>query len=161
MVTNKGRLKPKKLASLQQSLSERDLGPYSGGKYASVTGQSVVLQQVLFDELKEGINRETIVVGKVVGVITAADSITSQTLAVVDKTGSCVVVTIYQMASQTAPVIGNSIAIPEPVYQVMNVDTPQQVSLCLGCLSDCLTVIKIFCRVIFHFVVLELTTHCH
>jgi tetratricopeptide (TPR) repeat protein len=78
MVTNKGRLKPKKLASLQQSLSERDLGPYSGGKYASVTGQSVVLQQVLFDELKEGINRETIVVGKVVGVITAADSITSQ-----------------------------------------------------------------------------------
>ena len=71
-------MKPKKLALLQQSLSERDLGPYGGGQYVSAMGQSFVLKQVPFDELKEGVNRETVVLGKVVGVITAADSITSQ-----------------------------------------------------------------------------------
>lgn len=71
-------MKPKKVASLQQSLSEKDLGPYGGGRYVSPTGQTVALKEVAFSQLREGANRETVVLGKVVGVITATDTIAGQ-----------------------------------------------------------------------------------
>ena len=61
----------------------------------------------------------------------------------VDKVGSCVIVTIFHMSSSTAPLIGDSLAIPEPQYQITNVHCPKQVSVSL-CMSVKLSVCLCF-----------------
>jgi hypothetical protein len=48
------------------SLPRQHLGPYGGGRYSSASRGSVSLDEVKsFSELKEGVNENKVVVGKV------------------------------------------------------------------------------------------------
>jgi hypothetical protein len=64
-----GKLKPKRLNTMMSSLKDSDLGPYSGGKYASNSGQTIDLEHVSLNALKVGFNANKVISGKVVGII--------------------------------------------------------------------------------------------
>ena len=61
-----GKLKPKKLQSLVDSLCSSDLGPYAGGSFKGAKGVSVNLSPATIDELRVGSNEERVLSGKVV-----------------------------------------------------------------------------------------------
>ena len=51
------------------SLKDTDLGPYSGGKYVSNSGQTISLEHVTLNGLKVGFNGNKVISGKVVGIV--------------------------------------------------------------------------------------------
>ncbi|KAK5643415.1 hypothetical protein RI129_007260 [Pyrocoelia pectoralis] len=66
-VNNSGRMKAKRLHQITQSIDAKQLGPYSGGTYTSPSGQTTVkLEHIEFEDLKEGLNEEKVILGKVV-----------------------------------------------------------------------------------------------
>ena len=64
-----GKLKPKRLNTMINSLKDADLGPYSGGKYVSNSGQTIGLEHVTLNGLKVGFNANKVISGKVVGIV--------------------------------------------------------------------------------------------
>lgn len=54
---------------MMNSLKESDLGPYSGGKYTSNSGQTINLEHVTLNSLKVGFNANKVISGKVVGIV--------------------------------------------------------------------------------------------
>ena len=65
-LTTQGKLKAKRLQQLMSSFKSSDLGPYGGGSYSAPNGKTVKLQQVPLTGLKDGLNEERVVIGKVV-----------------------------------------------------------------------------------------------
>ncbi len=62
-----GKLKTKRFNSLVESIDDSSLGPYGGGHYMSATrGVSIGLTRKDFKDLKEGLNVESVVLGKVI-----------------------------------------------------------------------------------------------
>ena len=57
------------------SFKPADLGPYGGGSYSAPNGKTVKLEQVALSGLKDGLNDERVVVGKVVCSIATDDPI--------------------------------------------------------------------------------------
>jgi hypothetical protein len=51
------------------SLKESDLGPYSGSKYTSNSGQTINLEHVMLNSLKVGFNENKVISGKIVGIV--------------------------------------------------------------------------------------------
>ncbi|XP_017768479.1 PREDICTED: tetratricopeptide repeat protein 5-like [Nicrophorus vespilloides] len=113
MVSSSGKMKSKKLQQLLQSVNSKLLGPYSGGSYSTPNGQSVTLQEVTVNELIGGFNEEKVVLGKVVCSVYNEETVPF-TFCLVDKIGTCVVATIYNLANGRGVIIGDSVAIPEP-----------------------------------------------
>ena len=61
-----GKLKPKKLEGLLNSLSDRDLGPYGKGMYTSPRGTTIDLVHIPCSDLSPEVNSNKVICGKVV-----------------------------------------------------------------------------------------------
>ncbi|XP_035679032.1 tetratricopeptide repeat protein 5-like [Branchiostoma floridae] len=116
MVHHKGKLKAKRLQSMLKSLSEKDLGPYGGGSFESSTGKKVPLESTTLANLATGLNKNKLVLGKVVCSVTTEETIPF-TFALTDKEGTCFAVTLYNVAPNYGTIVGDSVAIPEPFLQ--------------------------------------------
>lgn len=112
LVTSKGKLKGKRLQQMVQSINPKQLGPYSGGTYTS-RNETVKLEQISLKNLQTGVNREKVVLGKVVCSIQDGDAVPF-TFCLVDKEEYCLSVTVYNLAQGKGVIIGDSVAIPEP-----------------------------------------------
>ncbi|KAK3085322.1 hypothetical protein FSP39_001450, partial [Pinctada imbricata] len=112
----KGKMKPKKLQSLAQSIKEEDLGPYSGGTYTSPLGKTINLQRCKLCELKQDVNSERVVTGKVVCTVTHSEPVPF-IFCMVDQEETCIPVSVYNLAQGSGVKIGDSVAIPEPYLQ--------------------------------------------
>ncbi|XP_025836601.1 tetratricopeptide repeat protein 5-like isoform X2 [Agrilus planipennis] len=113
MVKTSGKMKVKRLKQIVQSIDNKQLGPYSGGKYTSSGGQAVKLDEVLLSNLSVGLNEEKVMLGKVVCSIYNEDKVPF-TFCMVDKQGECCAVTVFNIAETKGVIIGDSVAIPEP-----------------------------------------------
>ncbi|CAH0393484.1 unnamed protein product [Bemisia tabaci] len=113
LVNQHGRLKAKKLASLQNTLDEKSLGPYAGGNFTSASGTSVTLTSIPFSKLKEGVNSEKVILGFVVCSIHDDDSVPFS-FCLTDEEKTTIVVTVYNLAQGKGVIIGDTVAIPEP-----------------------------------------------
>jgi len=112
----KGKLKAKKLTHLMDSLSESHLGPYGGGNFKHPTkGTSVNLATIGFSALEPGLNSEKVVLGKVICSVHNTDTVPF-TFCLMDKEGSCLVVTLYNLSPGRGVIIGDSVAIAEPFF---------------------------------------------
>ncbi|KAJ3658963.1 hypothetical protein Zmor_010675 [Zophobas morio] len=120
LVSTCGKMKAKRLQQILQSIDSKQLGPYGGGSYTSTTTQQTVkLDEISLNTLKSGLNEEKVVLGKVVCTVHNEDSVPF-TFCLVDKVGTCVVVTVYNLADGKGVIIGNSVAIPEPYVTDVN-----------------------------------------
>ena len=70
-----GKIKAKRLQSMITSLRDTDLGVYNGGEYKTAQGINVKMQSKLCSELAEGLNSETVVLGRVVGSVLTAEAV--------------------------------------------------------------------------------------
>jgi len=112
----KGKLKAKKLTSMVESLSDSQLGPYTGGSYKHPSkGTSVNLDLIMFSELVAGLNSEKVILGKVICSVHSTDSVPF-TFCLIDKTSRCLVVTLYNLSPGRGVIIGDSVAIAEPYF---------------------------------------------
>lgn len=116
LIDGKGKLKPKRLTAMVQSLGPSDLGPYSGSSYTSTSGQTVQLDLVPFNKLLAGVNSNKVTVGKVVGFVPLDDPV-PYIFAMIDNENHCWPVTVYNMAVGTGFAVGDSVAVPEPFCQ--------------------------------------------
>lgn len=73
VIFTQGKLKPKRLQSLVQSLGESELGPYAGGGYTSPKGVTVKLEHVSVSQLVCGMNDGKVVMGRMVGSVPMDD----------------------------------------------------------------------------------------
>ncbi|XP_076819445.1 tetratricopeptide repeat protein 5-like isoform X1 [Clavelina lepadiformis] len=111
LVKKRGRLKNKRLQNLISSIKEKDLGPYHG-EFVN-KDKKVTLTSTNIKDLKEGRNEEKVLLGRVV--CNLADlTLVPFTFAIVDSSGSCCAVTLYNLAQGRGMIIGDSVAIPEP-----------------------------------------------
>lgn len=113
LLTNKGKVKAKKLQSMLGSMKPSHLGPCGDGKYQASTGKKVVLEQKPLSAMVPGINTGAVVLGKVVFSLTTEEKIPF-TFGLVDSEGSCYAVMVYNLADHWGVLIGDSVAIPEP-----------------------------------------------
>ncbi|ESO82669.1 hypothetical protein LOTGIDRAFT_229738 [Lottia gigantea] len=117
---SKGKVKGKKLETMIGQVNEKDLGPYNGGSYTGPKGDKVTLKPVKLKELKSDTNLESVIVGKVVCSVMSEDSVPF-TFCMVDTEETCFPVTVYNIAPGRGMKIGDSVAIPEPYVQTVNV----------------------------------------
>ncbi|KAK0086224.1 hypothetical protein PV325_003575 [Microctonus aethiopoides] len=110
----RGYLKPKKLSQMIEALDKKYMGPYKNGSY-TFHNQTVKLDLIPIKNLKQGVNTEKVVFGKVVCWIRSADMVPF-TFCMVDEEKSCVAVTVYNLAEGRGVVVGDSISIPEPFF---------------------------------------------
>ncbi|KAG5892233.1 hypothetical protein JTB14_022298 [Gonioctena quinquepunctata] len=113
LVSTSGKMKAKRLNQILQSIDSKQLGPYNGGSYTSSSGQKVDLKECTVADLKSSVNEEKVVLGKVVCSVRNEDTVPF-TFCMVDKCGTCVVVTIFNLADGKGVIIGDSVAVPEP-----------------------------------------------
>merc|ERR1712142_71224 len=85
---SRGKMKAKKLQNLCKSITDNDLGPYSGGSYTNQRNETITLNKKKLKDLKSGSNLETVVVGKVVCTVTNDEAIPF-TLCFVDEESLC------------------------------------------------------------------------
>ncbi|XP_034952007.1 tetratricopeptide repeat protein 5-like [Chelonus insularis] len=112
LIASKGRLKTKRLYQMIQSLDKKYMGPYKNGSYTS-GNKSIKLELVPLKDLKEGLNIEQVIFGKVVCWIQTTDAVPF-TFCMVDKDSTCLAVTVYNLAEGRGVTVGDSVAIPEP-----------------------------------------------
>lgn len=73
---DKGRIRGKKLQKMLNNLNpDKNLGPYCGGKYKAKNGHEIKLAFTTFNELKEGLNEEKVVLGVVVCSVQDEDNV--------------------------------------------------------------------------------------
>ncbi|KAF5302334.1 hypothetical protein FQA39_LY10373 [Lamprigera yunnana] len=119
-VKSSGKMKAKKLQQLTQSIDKKQLGPYDGGSYTSPDGKETVkLDYVAFEELQSGLNEEKVILGKVVCSVYNEDGVPF-TFCLVSKLGTCIAVTVFNIAESRGVIIGDSVAIPEPFVTDVN-----------------------------------------
>ncbi|XP_063895523.1 tetratricopeptide repeat protein 5 isoform X2 [Helicoverpa armigera] len=142
LVKSRGKLKSKKLAGMVQSLDRKMLGAYGEGLHAFAGRREVALELTRLDALQEGPNEAKVILGKVVGSIhndnavpfltawSTARPVTENycanegairrvvcTFALVDASMECVLVTVYNWADGRGAIIGDCVAIPEPLMR--------------------------------------------
>lgn len=113
LVVTKGKLKPKRLQQILQSIDSKQLGPYGGGCYTSSSGEKAKLTEVLYSSLKPGLNEEKVILGKVICSVRNEDTVPF-TFCSIDKSGTVIVSTVFNLADGKGVIIGDSVAIPEP-----------------------------------------------
>ncbi|KAH0558308.1 tetratricopeptide repeat protein 5-like isoform X1 [Cotesia glomerata] len=112
LISSKGRLKTKRLHQMIMALDKKHMGPYKNGSYTSGE-KTIKLELTPLENLKEGLNIEKVVFGKVVCWIQNTDAVPF-TFCMVDEHTSCLAVTVYNLAEGRGVTVGDSIAIPEP-----------------------------------------------
>lgn len=124
--SSQGKMKAKKLQNLCKSIIDNDLGPYSGGSYTNQRNETITLNKKKLKDLKSGVNLETVVVGKVVCTVANDESIPF-TFCFIDEEGLCLSVTVYNIGQGYGVKIGDSVAIPEPFVQDVEVNYKDKV----------------------------------
>ncbi|XP_050441436.1 tetratricopeptide repeat protein 5-like [Adelges cooleyi] len=107
----KGQMKSKRLKQMTDSLDTSCLGLYKD-KIKSMKGE-VVLKPSPISQLEVGLNIDKVVCGRVVCVVYNQEPV-PYTFCLVDKELACIVVSVYNLAQGKGPIIGDSVAIPEP-----------------------------------------------
>jgi len=107
----KGQMKTKRLQQMTESLDTSCLGLYNK-KIKTIRGH-VVLEHVPLSKLEMGLNINKVICGRVVCVVYNQEPV-PYTYCMVDKELTCMVVSVYNLAQGRGPIIGNSVAIPEP-----------------------------------------------
>ncbi|XP_026812964.1 tetratricopeptide repeat protein 5-like [Rhopalosiphum maidis] len=107
----KGQVKSKRLQQMTESLNPSCLGLYNN-KIKTIKGH-VILEHIPLSKLQTGFNANKVVCGRVVCVVYNQEPV-PYTFCLVDKDLSCVVVSVYNLAQGKGPIIGDSVAIPEP-----------------------------------------------
>ncbi|KAL4234244.1 Tetratricopeptide repeat protein 5 [Mactra antiquata] len=120
MIDAKGKVKGKRLQTLSQSPRDSALGPYAGGSYTSGNGQTVKLMRCSFKDLDVGLNSERVVLGKVACTIPNAGNVPF-TFCMLDEDETVMPVNVYNLAVGAGVKIGDSVAIPEPFIQHVQV----------------------------------------
>ena len=124
MISSKGKLKAKKLQSLIESINKNDLGPYLDGYQKNVDNENVSLVETKLRDLVNGSNANKVLVGKVICGLPTKNAenfnMVCFTCCIVDSNGDCAALTIYNLAGGHGVIIGNSVTIPEPWIE--NVD---------------------------------------
>lgn len=115
LIELKGKLKAKKVSSMIESILPKHLGPYGGGEYKSPSGVAVNLKHVDFSQLEDGLNKESVILGKVICSVHTEESVPF-TFCMIDQTGHCIAVTLYNLSPGKGVIIGDSVAIAEPFF---------------------------------------------
>ncbi|XP_037303645.1 tetratricopeptide repeat protein 5 [Manduca sexta] len=124
LVRTRGKIKPKRLAHMVQSIDKKMLGVYSPGSLNTFgSRRDVTLELVRLDELQEGANEGKVILGRVVGSI-HNESAVPFTFALVDASLQCVLVTVYNWADGRGAIIGDAVALPEPRLAAQRHDSP-------------------------------------
>lgn len=123
---SQGKMKAKKLQNLCKSITDSDLGPYNGGTYTNQRNVTLTLKKKKLKDLIPGVNLETVVVGKVVCSVTNDEAIPF-TFCFVDEESLCFSVTVYNIGKGYGVKIGDSVAIPEPFVQDVQVNYKDKV----------------------------------
>jgi len=127
LIALKGKLKAKKLSSLLSSLdSLKHLGPYSGGSYNSPNGAKVSLDLVNFSDLKPEVNSEKVILGVVICSVHTEDTVPF-TFIMVDKGGTPIVITTYNLSPGKGVIIGDTVAIAEPYFTPVDISYKDKV----------------------------------
>ncbi|KAL1506730.1 hypothetical protein ABEB36_006037 [Hypothenemus hampei] len=113
LVNKKGKLKPKKLQQIVGSIDVKQLGLYGGEGFVNSVGEKITLKETPYDNLTPGPNENTVILGKVICSIRTEDNVPF-TFCSIDKAGSVIVTSVYNLASGKGVIIGDSVAIPEP-----------------------------------------------
>nr|CAB3267345.1 tetratricopeptide repeat protein 5-like [Phallusia mammillata] len=122
LVEKKGKLKTKRIKSLLSSFKDNDLGVYGSNKSKTATK---AFEKVSISSLTVGPNKEKVLLGKVVCNM-AGVTLVPFTFAIMDAEENCCAVTIYNLAEGKGMIIGDSVAIPEPVFSNVNVSYDDQ-----------------------------------
>lgn len=117
MIRNCGHLKPKKLSNLINHIKDSDLGPFIGGMYTSPMNKTITLKCALIKDLNLNHNDNTVVHGKVVATIPVKDGVPFPFI-LIDSSGKCIAVSVFNLAIGKGLIVGDSVAIPEPFVQL-------------------------------------------
>ncbi|KFM81128.1 Tetratricopeptide repeat protein 5, partial [Stegodyphus mimosarum] len=119
MVTKKGKLKPRKIKDLLNSLKKEYESSDSKITYINSKGQSVILCRSKFSDLQVGLNLDKVLIGKVVCQVYCAES-PSFTFCMIDEDENCFAVNVYNMLQGKGVIIGDTVAIHQPLVQHFN-----------------------------------------
>lgn len=122
LVKQKGKLKAKRLQSLIKSIDKKALGIYSPENLAD---KKIKLENINLNELQEGRNAEKVIIGRVVCNFADVAQVPF-TFAMVDVNGECCAVTVYNLAQGKGVIIGDSVAIPEPFLNKVDLTLPNK-----------------------------------
>ena len=123
LIANKGKIKPKKLQKLVESVGSIDISPYTYRQKSSQNeaAECAELSKATLQELTKGWNRNKMFVGRVICGLPTKQSdhlnIVCFTCCLVDAAGDAVALTIYNLAGGKGVIIGDWIAIPEPFVE--------------------------------------------
>ncbi|EDV26013.1 uncharacterized protein TRIADDRAFT_55686 [Trichoplax adhaerens] len=115
-IETKGKIKQKRLTAMLQSLTEKSLGPFAGGNYSSPSGKTIKLNHIPISGIRPGINNETVISGKILGIISYIEPV-PYVFIMADSECDIVAVSVYNLASNASFNIGDAVAIPEPYVQ--------------------------------------------
>lgn len=115
-ISAKGNLKPRKIKALLGALKPHHLGPFR---------DHATVQPKRFNELVPGQNGNCILVAKVICNLVSEDRFPF-TLCAVDEDTVCFAVTIYNLAEGKCFAVGETIVIPEPFVQRVEVHYKDQ-----------------------------------
>lgn len=122
---NKGRLKRKKLTNLINQIKDADFGPYANGTYTSPLNKSIDLKKTCIKELSLNRNDGKVICGKVIAVIPVKDTVPFPFI-LMDKNEDCVAVSVFNLAIGKGVIVGDSVALPEPYLEEVNLQLEEQ-----------------------------------
>jgi hypothetical protein len=140
LVAQKGKLKAKRYQSLIEQIKKADLGPYVDGYQAvaktssiqntngeaQLQSEKIYLSETKLKDLVKGFNANKVLIGKVICGLPPKNTdnlnIVCFTCCISDSNGDCGALTIYNLASGHGVIIGDSIAIPEPWIECVDVE---------------------------------------
>jgi len=120
VIRNKSCLKPKKLKNLLNQIKDSDLGPFLGGTYTSPLNKTITLKCALIKDLHTNRNDNIVIYGKIISVIPVKDGVPFQCI-LIDSSGKCIAVSVFNLAVGKGMIVGDSVAIPEPFVQLHEV----------------------------------------
>ncbi|XP_055947942.1 tetratricopeptide repeat protein 5-like [Argiope bruennichi] len=119
MISKKGKMKPRKIKEILSSLQKELAASSANETFTDKKGQKIVLERSKFSGLKEGLNANKILRGKVICHVYCTDS-PSFTFCMIDEEETCFCVNVYNMVQGKGVIIGDSVAIYQPFLQHFN-----------------------------------------
>ncbi|XP_052744596.1 tetratricopeptide repeat protein 5 isoform X2 [Bicyclus anynana] len=120
LVHTRGKLKAKRISNMVQTIDKKMLGDYATDSDGA--RKDVLLELVDIDKLQEGSNEGKVILGRVVGSIHNKNSVPF-TFAIIDKSLKCVCVSVYNWANGRGVIIGDVVAVPEPLLSSHAMDS--------------------------------------
>ncbi|XP_067947415.1 tetratricopeptide repeat protein 5-like [Watersipora subatra] len=117
-----GLLGKNKLQKIMSSITDDDLGPYSGGSYTSPSGKTLALKPKCLNQLSPGSNAGIVINGKVIGGL-STDAAIPYTFFLVDSKENCIAVCLYNVSNAYGVKTADSIAIPEPYVMSVGIES--------------------------------------